>query len=845
MPALLGAVAVAGLRKIIGLSRGRQAALVVIAVAAVSVTLLAALREPTPRSPPQAGGMVRVAAPRPIVPSAAEPRDEREKARLDAAPASPAPSGARWISISYRRLLNTSLITHSGRTVGELLAVPADTRASDPTADLQPHLEPLSFVCSDLVTAHRPLDEMPYVNAVAGYPPGSAQPAWAALFREGLYQLFVNDKRARLFLKGTDPGRLLEQHRSVVRHALLAALDSMGRDRMEVEVYAYTNDYHNQTIRLDLQPVVEAVSRSDLGPSRIPLPLEGLGGLLERGGPLEALEIDNDGHMFLYAQAAGDKTVGGAPQSLADLAVVYRAVFHNGKNPPYISLDKHEDNRLAKVNFGGLLADTRVGSVVLEADKLFKTLSTGLHPGSRQNVIADVVRHVPGFLTEDDRSLQQSDSLVAQCIRYWFYPDKIRTVTDGRIGAVETCQFFADAERMVDANSKGASKPLGPAQRATIDHLNDHFEQYARVFRPFRELSTVGRMMALVNWLREADNSSKADLDGFLSVELPAVTTDRSTKKLLAASVASSIQSKHGRERGPVAVVALADLLDQMRPEAADDDLLARARAHMRAREWDDLLPPHARRLRTDLDVAERDLKGRQADQEALGARLERERAALDRSDSSAVNKFNALVDRHESLRLAYNEAVASFNGQREAFAKLVIETNTVVSVGGGINLEPQSFARPSRQADSPLLGAVRAAREAKGSSSVREGLVRSAPTAGEARRSRDGESAGRWQRAAVGKQEGAIEGRWAKDGSSDAAIRKVPGRREMRYSVRTPTYFAETTLKPDERTTVIANSLYPAEIVAFGEVTPGGTVVLRRGREIRSSADTPVWGAR
>ncbi len=48
-----------------------------------------------------------------------------------------------------------------------------------------------------------------------------------------------------------------------------------------------------------------------------------------------------------------------------------------------------------------------------------------------------------------------------QQIRYWFYPDKIRTVTDGQIAAVEQCQFYAAVERTVG----GETKTMGRRRR--------------------------------------------------------------------------------------------------------------------------------------------------------------------------------------------------------------------------------------------------------------------------------------------------------------------------------------------------------------------------------------------
>ena len=216
----------------------------------------------------------------------------------------------------------------------------------------------------------------------------------------------------------------------------------------------------------------------------------------KQGVICEAAEVDRASNFYLYGRRSNDQTVYGSPLSLSDFSVVYRSIFHYGHNAPYISLDKHEDNRYAKVNFGGLLENTRVGGVVLESDKLFKTLSVGLDPNTNKLIRNQINRAVPNFLTEDERSLLNEKRTGKAQIRYWFYPDNIGTETDGSIGVISFYQLLADVERM------DVKISVGRAQRDTIDHLNSNYSQYEKALRPFKELSTVGRMMALVNWLQ-------------------------------------------------------------------------------------------------------------------------------------------------------------------------------------------------------------------------------------------------------------------------------------------------------------------------------------------------------
>lgn len=720
----------------------------------------------------------------------------------------------RWMSISYRDLVDTSVITHSRKTVGQLLSDIAGGQSSAYAGELQPFLEPYSFVCNEIVDASRPGARQLLVSAVAEYPPASAQPAWAALLREGRYQVFIGDGLARVFLQGRDPAPLLERDLGVVRHPLAAALMSSSREAITLEVYAFENDYASQTIRLDLEPLVRQVTAADLGPRKPPLPVAGLASLLAMGGTLEAAEVDPSNQLRLYARPGGRETLAESPQTIADLAVVYRAVFYNGLNPPYISLDQHEDNRRAKVNFGGLLEDTHVGSVVLEADKLFKTLSTGLDPNSRAHVVASIKAVVPGFLTEDERGLRDVAVAARENIRYWFYPDRIRTVTDGSIAAVESCQFFADAERM------GDKRPLGAAQRETMAHLNANFEEYAKRFPPFKELLTVGRLMAIVNWLHSSSAAARVDLDGLLGVELPAFETQRATQKMLAISAVASGGDGPFPERGEVTVIRLDSLLESQAPQTTDDEFLALAAAAFNLRDRENLLPARIAAARQAHDAADQALKSKKSDLDRLGRRIDVERIGLDRTDEASVDAFNALVSRYEALRRAYNSEVEAFNEEGERLNAISTSVRTIVSVGGGINLEPHNFAPPVVAPQSPRIAAVRrAAAEVSPSGSF---LVRSAGAPEVPAR--------------------VVDARWKPAALPTAAAGRAG---ETIHRVRSSGYFVDAIVRPSGQPSTLATSQYPTEVIIQGTVEAGRTVLLRRGPPIQPSPERPVWTQR
>jgi hypothetical protein len=737
---------------------------------------------------------------------------------------SPQKSSSQPVQISYSDLIDKGTITHSGQTIEALLNKASKSQPSQSAeiySELQPYLELFSFICNDIVVSVKSGDMMPYVNVVADYQTGSRQPGWAALFREGHYQLFVGNGKARLFLKGKSPLDLFNQHYNVIRHPLREALTTIGTDKMTVEVYAFKNDYPSRTISLDLNPHVLEVATNQLGPKSKALPLGDLADFFNQGITLEAAEIDGNADFYLYGTPSARQTLATRPQSLEDFAVVYRSMFHHGYNAPYISLDRHEDNRFAKVNFGGLLEDTRVGSVVLEADKLFKTMSTGLDPNTRSLIKGKITDTVPDFMTEDERGLKEvKDTETGHVqIRYWFYPDQIRSVTDGRIGVVERYQFMADAERM------DSKVTLGRASRDTIDHLNRKFADYAQALPTYRELNTVGRMMAIARWIQESSARNQVDLDALLSVELSPFKTPRRTKKLLAITAeAYAGEGVEGNIRTRRKVYSLDAVLEGAKSSIGDSDILKLARRH-----FDKIKDPYL--IPYEIQNSGNKIEKIKATLESLQTRIDRERMTLDRSNDFEIGRFNAMVDEFNSLREEHNNAVRSYN---ESGRDRQYSIRSIVSVGGGINLRPKSFAKPLQVLDSsPLIQRIR-------SSQI---IIRSSPGTvdGKAKSSakRNSEMGAikrlpiPWKLVAEQSSGDLIKRRWTTSNQGSISVEVSSKTGYAQHQVTTKGYFIKTTVKPGRREVVVATSGYPAEIVATGDFSQGGTIILRRGKKI------------
>lgn len=612
-----------------------------------------------------------------------------------------------WVTIDYSNLVDGSLLTHSGETVAQVVKKVPDY-SEDTKGIVQPYLEPFSILCNDVLRYRNGPDTLPLVNILVHYPTGSRQPAWASIAREGRFQVYYNHQRIRLFLQGPTPEVALDAYKSVVRHAVIDIKERYRETLEEVEVYAFENDYATMELTLNTIPKTYAIGDFDVAPDGKPVDLASIEDFLSKGVILEAMEVDAESDLYMYGRKAKGQTIASEPVSLSDIAVVYRSVFHYGYNAPYISLDKHEDNRFAKVNFGGLLQDTRVGHVVLEADKLFKTLSTGLDPNYHQTSRTISRRHISGFLTEDERSLLKQQRTGRSQIRYWFYPDSIGTVTDGSIGAVETKQFLADVERMGDKVSVKA------ATRNTISHLNNNFDMYADANRTYAELNTVGRIMGLMNWLYAMDFKGRVSLDDFLSVVLPPFRTPAKTKKMLASTAICYPENQppnastvHQGTR----VFYLSGLLDDRSASTTDEEFLEAASKTVANRA--DIEPPEYRKLKNLAAEYNQRIEANKAKIDSLEESVEKQKYSLDQHNQNSVDRYNLTVEKYNEAAAAQKSYVNTHNNVIEKLNGLSIQFRQRTSIGGGIGMNPKQFKKVAWNSNSFKIRKIRSIKSA------------------------------------------------------------------------------------------------------------------------------------
>jgi hypothetical protein len=660
-------------------------------------------------------------------------------------PISSKPRQPKWVIVSYADLLDSQAIIRTGQELKSALGNPHSKGA------VQPFVDRYSFLLQHTLEIISGSDQRPYNSVIEEYPLGSAQPAWVSILRGGRINITTDGKdHVRVFLLGDDGEKSYEDNYSLIRHCLNALAPTDGSN-LGVDVFAYKNDYASSELRLNLAPYT--VVATAFPPKGVPVDLAGLSDFFDKTPEIEGAQLDRSKGLMLYGKFGAKQTLAGANLSLSDFAVAYRAVFHAGDNEAFISLDPHRDPAKVTVNFGGFLEDTRIGCVVLEADKRFKTITSGLDPNTLNDLRKYTRRHVPSFLSVAEQDLLDSSFLAHGKwvgTRFWFYPDSVNVESDlsYQYALITNPQFLADAERSRDdfaspeefERKKNAT--LSPSIRKNIDHLNQNYAQYANAFGELRELTTVARLMGICSWLYKA-NPRWLDLDALLSVELPPLLTAREKTQLIAACIVSYSKADEMNADYVIknsTVTYLSPVLDKRVSDyfgsptnlakylclkngkkeedhrAYEADALRLFNAHRNSKVKDIILTKgdvealasysaHALDVQkaTAAKALESNMKADKEALEKLQAKIEQIKRSI--SSASSVSSHDALVDQHnelvsqyKSIRYRYNQAVSRYNS-------LDIGGPCIIEISGGINLEPRNFRIKTPKTSAKLQG--------------------------------------------------------------------------------------------------------------------------------------------
>jgi len=185
---------------------------------------------------------------------------------------------------------------------------------------------------------------------------------------------------------------------------------------------------------------------------------------------------------------------------LDDLAVAVKSVYGIEINPqdPGISIDHSPDTPgLMKVRYDGVTADTAFGQSMFEADYLLKGLVIGKNKATGQPFNLDV----PGYSSVFNRlAAYRWTGGQLDLIRFWFMPDQITLVeTEDHKGMV-----FSDVRMKVltEAFLKGLPTDH-PACLEFANHFTTYYDEFAKQFPILEKLKNLGKITAIVKWLRE------------------------------------------------------------------------------------------------------------------------------------------------------------------------------------------------------------------------------------------------------------------------------------------------------------------------------------------------------
>ena len=280
------------------------------------------------------------------------------------------------------------------------------------------------------------------------------------------------------------------------------------------------------------------------------------------------------------------------------------------------------------------------------------------------------------------------------------YPDEIGTVTDGSLGVVQKHQFLADAERM------DVEVQLDKATRETIDHLNKYFIQYEKAENTYKELNTVGRMMALVNWLKEMNIDDRVELDDLLSVKIPAFSTPERTKKMLAITAIvcpGNLNITNQNVRDFTKTYYLSHLLDKNPLSTSDEEFLEIADNYFSQVDIAELYPPY-KKLENQVGDYDRQINSKEKEIELLNEEIKRKKNTLDEYSSSDIDQYIKLINKYNSLLENQDSLINVCNTKIDELNSINIISGAIFSIGGGISLNPKEFKQTVINKDSPAI---------------------------------------------------------------------------------------------------------------------------------------------
>jgi len=247
---------------------------------------------------------------------------------------------------------------------------------------------------------------------------------------------------------------------------------------------------------------------------------------------------------------------------------------------------------------------------------------------------------------------------------------------------------------------------LDNATRKTIDHLNNYFIQYEKAENTYKELNTVGRMMALVNWLKEMNMGDRVELDDLLSVKIPAFSTSEKTKKMLAITAIvcpEDLNITNQNVRDYTKTYYISHLLDKYPSSTSDEEFLEIADNYFSQVDIADLYSPY-KKLENQVDDYDRLINSNEKEIELLNNEIEKKKDTLDEYSSSDIDQYNNLINKYNSLLENQKNLINVCNTKIDELNSMNITSGAIYSIGGGISLDPREFKQTVINKDSPAI---------------------------------------------------------------------------------------------------------------------------------------------
>ncbi|MFL6335832.1 MAG: RHS repeat-associated core domain-containing protein [Pyrinomonadaceae bacterium] len=202
----------------------------------------------------------------------------------------------------------------------------------------------------------------------------------------------------------------------------------------------------------------------------------------------------------------GEKSATLPPMKPEYLAEAIRAVYAGGPHEPGMTIDPNPQNPQSPtmiVRFFGNTENTRIGSVMFEADRLLKGYSIGNDNVTRQPAPASV----PGYASVTARVMQTGFKNDGLWSRFWIVPEPVtaRVSDDGQTVMFDPVRMRVRTEtmRMVGGKLVSAGGIRDEAAEEFAAHFTDHYDEFAGESPVYAELKQVTQAVAVAKWMKQ------------------------------------------------------------------------------------------------------------------------------------------------------------------------------------------------------------------------------------------------------------------------------------------------------------------------------------------------------